>query len=290
MSEEDLFSLPVTEQLSSTISRRRIGRLPLVVIDHPRVRAAVTLQGAQLIAWQPAGEQPVLWLSEESAFAEGKAVRGGVPICWPWFAGAGEPGHGFARISEWELTSHKEDDETVSLTFTLRSSPRTRELWPHDFVLTARHTLGKECGIELQAEGDHVSTGALHSYFHVGSADEVTVAGLGDRYIDKVIDDSDGRQDGELSFPDRVDRIFFHPEEVSLLKDPVLDRVVEVRHREVSDVVTWNPGVELSHRLDDMADDAYTRFVCVESARLTRQLESAEGAPARFGVTLSVRR
>ncbi|WP_067487769.1 D-hexose-6-phosphate mutarotase [Actinomadura hibisca] len=283
---EDVFALPVIDRPTPSISLRRLGDLPLVVVEHPQARAAVTLQGAQLIAWQPAGERPVLWLSGLSAFREGKAVRGGVPICWPWFGGAGSPSHGFARTSAWTLDAHHEDEDAAFLTLSLASSPQTRELWPHDFTLTARFKLGRQCEIDLEAEADHTSTGALHSYFTVGAADGVTVSGLGDHYFDKVLD-TEGEQDGDLTFPGRIDRVYTRPADTSLIHDPVLDRVIEVRHRDAGDAVAWNPGPELSRTMADVPDEGHTGFVCVETARISRPLE---GAKDGFGVTLGVRR
>ncbi|MFI6515798.1 D-hexose-6-phosphate mutarotase [Spirillospora sp. NPDC050679] len=283
---EDVFALPVIERPTPSISLRRLGDLSLVVVEHPRARAALTLQGAQLIAWQPAGERPVLWLSGLSPFTEGKAVRGGVPICWPWFGSAGSPSHGFARTSAWTLDAHHEDDEAALLALSLKSDARTREMWPHDFTLTARFKLGLKCEIDLEAEAGHPSTGALHSYFSVGSAAEAAVSGLGDRYFDKVLD-AEGEQKGDLTFPGRIDRVYTRPADASLIRDPVLDRVIEVRHRDAGDAVAWNPGPELSRTMADVPDDGHTAFVCVETARISRPLE---GAKDGFGVTLSVRR
>ena len=87
------YSLPVVNQITPYLSQRQVGDLPIVVVSHPKVRAAIALQGAHLLSWQPSGQQPVIWLSDKTPFAAGKAIRGGVPICWPWFGPAGEPGH-----------------------------------------------------------------------------------------------------------------------------------------------------------------------------------------------------
>ncbi|MEG2115535.1 MAG: D-hexose-6-phosphate mutarotase, partial [Hafnia sp.] len=128
---EKIFSLPVQEQITPYISQRQIDELPIVVVNHPKVRAAVTLQGAHLLTWQPSGEKPVLWLSSESAFKNGVAIRGGIPICWPWFGPAGQPAHGFARNLPWTLAAHDEDENGVILTFTLEQSPESKKYWPH---------------------------------------------------------------------------------------------------------------------------------------------------------------
>jgi glucose-6-phosphate 1-epimerase len=284
---EDVFSLPVQEELSAHISRRQLGGLAVIVVDHPRLRAAVALQGAHLFAWQPAGSEPVVWLSEASAFAEGTAIRGGVPVCWPWFGPAGQPSHGFARVSTFELAASEEDESGVRLEFVLRSDERTRQIWPHDFVLFIRMRLGATCEISLEAQGEYESTGALHSYFHVGDVGGVRVAGIGVPYLDQV-EDTDGKQDGPLEFPGRIDRVYTAAEPVSRIEDPALGRAIEVRHHDYSDVVTWNPGPELSRSMADLTDDGYRGFVCVETARITKPMVSTADRGAGLSVTFSV--
>ncbi|STW07711.1 aldose 1-epimerase family protein YeaD [Klebsiella grimontii] len=184
-----IFALPVIEQLTPVLSRRQLDDLELIVVDHPQVKASVALQGAHLLSWKPAGEEEVLWLSGNTPFKNGVALRGGVPICWPWFGPSAQPGlpsHGFARNLPWALKGHDEDDKGAVLTFELKSSEATRQYWPHEFTLLARFKLGKTCEIELEAHGEFETTSALHTYFNVGDIAAVKVSGLGERYIDKV--------------------------------------------------------------------------------------------------------
>ena len=283
---EDVFDLPVLEKLSAHVTARRIGELPLIVVDHPRVRAAVALQGAHLVAWQPAGEEPVIWLSDATAFEQGVAIRGGVPICWPWFGPAGKPAHGFARTSTFELDAHSEDEQGAELAFRLRGDERTKALWPHEFDLFVRFKLGQACEIGLEAHGEFQSTGALHSYFNVGDIEGVAVSGLGVPYLDKVAE-TEGRQDGPLTFPGRIDRVYTAPDAVSRIEDPALARRVEIRHHHNSDVVSWNPGPELSASMPDLTDDGYRRFVCVETARVSTPMTSSPNNPATLSATIT---
>jgi glucose-6-phosphate 1-epimerase len=276
------------EQLTTHISRRQVGdESPVIVVDHPQVRAAAALQGAHLFAWQPAGEQPVLWLSEATAFKEGTTIRGGVPVCWPWFGPAGEPAHGFARISDFELTEYDEDEQGVRLDFTLRSDERTKKLWPHDFDLLVRFRLGQTCVITLEAHGDYESTGALHSYFNVGAIDGVQVSGLGLPYTD-VVDGTHGSQGRPLTYPGRIDHVYTAPGDVSRIEDPALNRVIEVHHRHHSDVVSWNPGPELSKSMADLTDEGYKEFVCVETARISEPMTSSSDRPATLSATITI--
>ncbi len=284
-----LFTLPVLKQITPVISQRQIDELPVLVITHPKVSAAITLQGAHLLAYQPAGEEPVLWMSSESAFKTGVAIRGGVPICWPWFGPAGKPSHGFARNLPWELTSHHEDENGVELVLTLKDSAETRELWPHDFTLTARFRLGKECHIELESTGDFETTSALHAYFNIGDIDKVKVSGLGKSFIDKVDGGKTAQQNGDLTFSGQTDRIFTQAEATSLIVDSALNRTLVIQHHHNSDVVAWNPGAELSVSMKDMADDSYKTMVCVETAAVSAPQKSTVSAPAKLGVTISQR-
>lgn len=283
---ERIFTLPVTEQITPFISQRQLDELPVVVISHPKVRAAITLQGAHLLAWQPKDDKPVLWLSNNTPFKTGTAIRGGVPICWPWFGPAGTPSHGFARNQSWQFTAHDEDDNGVNLTFTLKDNEQTRQLWPHAFTLIARFKLGEECEIELESQGDYQATAALHTYFQIGDISNINIAGLGENYIDKVLKGIEAQQTGELTFNGQTDRIYTAATPCSLIKDPLLQRTIEVSHQHMSDVIAWNPGSELSHSMADMPDDGFKTMVCVETGRVTQPLVATEQQPALLAVKI----
>jgi len=288
--QDTLFTLPVVEQITPYLSLRQQGELPVLVISHPKVRAAIALQGAHLLAWQPCGQQPVIWLSHKTPFVAGKAIRGGVPVCWPWFGPAGEPAHGFARTLPWTLTAHDENEDGVMLTFTLENSSQSKKLWPHDFTLLARFRLADQCEIELEAWGDYEATAALHTYFCVADIAQISVSGLGRHYIDKVADNTPGENsDNAQRYSGRVDRIYTAPEDCSVIDDPQAHRQIEVYHHYQSDVVTWSPGPELSCSMADMPNDGYKTMVCVETARITKAMKSSGETPARLGTTLRLR-
>ncbi|WP_313124532.1 D-hexose-6-phosphate mutarotase [Pseudescherichia sp.] len=287
-----IFALPVVEHITPVISRRQLDELEVLVIDHPQVKASFALQGAHLLSFKPAGEEEVLWLSGNTPFKNGVALRGGVPVCWPWFGPAqqqGLPAHGIARILPWTLTAHNEDENGVVLTFELQSSDATRELWPHDFTLFARFKLCQTCEIELEAHGEFETTSALHTYFNVGDISAVKVSGLGDRFIDKVNNaQEDVLTDGVQTFPERTDRVYLNPEACSVIHDGALNRAIEVIHHHHSNVVGWNPGPALSVSMADMPDDGYKTFVCVESACVTVPQKTTEEKPSRLAQTIRV--
>lgn len=287
-----IFALPVVEQLTPVLSRRQMDELDVIVVEHPQVKASVALQGAHLLSWKPAGEEDVLWLSGNTPFKNGVALRGGVPICWPWFGPAaqqGLPAHGFARNLAWSLKAHNEDENGVVLTFELLSSEASHKFWPHDFTLYARFKLGKTCEIELEAHGEFETTSALHTYFNVSDIQAVKVSGLGDRLIDKVNNaQEDVLADGVQTFPDRTDRVYLNPEACSVIHDSALQRKIEVIHHHHINVVGWNPGPALSASMTDMPDDGYKTFVCVESACATAPQKTSADKPSRLAQTIRV--
>ncbi|MBJ3590895.1 D-hexose-6-phosphate mutarotase [Salmonella enterica subsp. enterica serovar Saintpaul] len=287
-----IFALPVIEQLTPVLSRRQLDELEIIVVDHPQVKASFALQGAHLLSWKPKGEEDVLWLSGNTPFKTGVALRGGVPICWPWFGPAatqGLPSHGFARNLPWTLKAHNEDDNGAVLTFELQNNAETHQLWPHDFTLLARFKVGATCEIELEAHGEFETTSALHTYFNVGEIASVKVSGLGDRFIDKVNDaKEDVLADGIQTFPDRTDRVYLNPEACSVIHDDSLNRTIDVVHHHHLNVVGWNPGPALSVSMGDMPDDGYKTFVCVETAYATAPQKTTEEKPSRLAQTLRV--
>ncbi|OAT46722.1 aldose 1-epimerase family protein [Proteus hauseri ATCC 700826] len=287
---EKIFSLPIIEQISPYLSRRQLDELPILVISHPKVRAAISLQGAHLIAWQPAQEHPVFWLSEDSLFTPGVAIRGGIPICWPWFASAGTPSHGFARILPWEFSAHSEQDDGVLITMSLKESQQTKKYWPHEFTVIARFKLGATCEVELESYGDYEATAALHSYFNVSDIDNVSVTGLGGHYIDTVADKEVYTDETSLRFNGRTDRLYTEPEDFNLIHDDGWDRTIEVHHYHHSDVVCWNPGAELASSMKDMNAGGYRKMACVETARIHQPLKPDNVHPGRLSVVVRVRK
>ncbi len=286
---DKIFSLPIVKQISPHISQRDIDGFPLIVITHPKVRSAISIQGAHLMAWQPSGEKPILWLSNNTKFRAGTAIRGGIPICWPWFGPQDAPSHGFARILPWEFKGHHEHENGVILMFILQNSEYTKQLWPHEFTLIARFKLGETCEIELESYGDYQTTCALHSYFNISSIEKVQVSGLGHHFIDSITNKKQQSTSEKLTFQGRTDRIYTEPEDFSLISDKQWKRTIEIHHYHHSDIVCWNPGAELSGSMQDMENESYKTMVCVETARISSPLHSKNGNPGKLSVVLRCR-
>lgn len=284
--DETLFSQPVKTKLNESLSIIDYHDLSFLLIQHASARAIISLQGGQLLFWQPVNEKPVIWLSEKTFFKADTAIRGGVPICWPWFGPVNKPSHGFARIQSWHVHSHHESIEEISVSLILRDNDATRALWNHPFTLIETFTFNKQCKIELAIETDTETTAALHSYFTIGDIHQTAVTGLGNSYIDKVDNSTIKSGDGKLTVAQEVDHIYTNAEHSSIIDDPMNQRKICLHHHQASDVVAWNPWQALSEKMADMPNDGYKTMICVETARIHQSL----AAKSQLGVTFEVKK
>jgi glucose-6-phosphate 1-epimerase len=272
---------------------------PALDIHHPTCTARVALHGAHLMEWTPTGHNPVLYMSPQAILQEGKPIRGGVPVCWPWFGphetDAALPAHGFVRIRFWELASASEDESLVTLKFSLKDSEESRRMWPHAFALELEMRLGAEMHLALRmtnrGNAPFEISGALHTYLTVGDVHRVTVEGLdGAEYLDTVGGKRDMHtQTGDVRFAGEVDRNYHTVGEVRVL-DAAWNRTITVQPSGSHTAVVWNPWIEKSKTLADLPDEAYLGFVCVETANAWRdRITVAPRADDTLATTVSVR-
>ena len=248
---------------------------PFLYLKHPLFDATILRQGAQLIHFQPHGKKPFLWHADVTTYQKGKAFRGGIPICWPWFGKAAVPSHGFARLVEWTLSSQKESDEGVELHFELKDSAFTKTVWPYAFCATLIMKLGNDIRMEFLVDAKHTSTVALHTYFACSNIHDVRIQGLGSCYQDAL---QEGlvceESSASLSIAHAVDRIYTEPKNTLFIQEG--DQTVTLHQEYCSDAVVWNPWEEGSRTLSDMHAHDYTRMLCVESARICRPFEKKD--------------
>ena len=253
--------------------------LPCVNVRTLAASADVYLHGAHVTAWQPADQAPVLWVSRESQFATGAPIRGGVPICFPWFAAhatdATAPAHGFARLRGWRLTDASLDDSRVELRFACRDDEATRRSpWPHPFAAEYRVSLGEQLSLALDVSntGDVpiAFEAALHTYFAVSDIRRVTVTGLaGTNYLDKVEGLAVKRQgDAPVAFAGETDRIFLDTEATCTIHDPGLGRRIHVAKRGSLSTIVWNPWIAKARAMPDFGDDEWRQMLCIETANV----------------------
>jgi glucose-6-phosphate 1-epimerase len=247
---------------------------PVLVINHRTAVGRVALNGAHVMEWTPAGGAPVLYMSPLAVLEKGQPIRGGIPVCWPWFGAhptdEALPGHGFARLMEWRLEMAVEDLTGVKLVLSLRDSEATRAYWPHAFELTLTIQMGARLGVELTVKNPGaeawVMTGALHTYLAVADVSAVAVLGLDDSYyVESRLSPERIEQSGPLYFEGEVDRRYESRDTVRLL-DRQGKRTVAVEKSGSGVTVVWNPWIEKSKRLSDLPDEAYPHFVCIEAA------------------------
>lgn len=245
--------------------------------------AAVTTYGAHVTSWVPNGFDPVLWVSKLTKRSKGDAIRGGVPLCFPWFgpgrSGDMKPAHGFARITDWRLVEPRPVDDVAAngadaavarLALTHEDvEPQLRELFPHEFEAVFAVDLAEDLTMSLAV----TNTGseafefeqALHTYLAVGDSRRITIEGLdGAHYFDKTTQ-RDEVQSGAVSLTQETDRVYHSRGTVSV-KDPVADRTITVAKEGSANTVVWNPWEEKARGLSDVEDDAWQFMVCVETA------------------------
>jgi len=268
---------------------------PVYEIKHAKATARVALHGAHLLEWTPAEQKPVIYLSPQAEYEEGKAVRGGIPVCWPWFGPPLEearlPMHGFVRNRFWKLDDATADADGVKLVFSLQDDPSTRQLWPYAFALKLKMTIGTSLKLTLTMHNPTDETvfitDALHTYLCVGDVMEVQIFGLeSTEYLDRVGPTHVRGQRGVITFDREVDRDYASGHLVRL-QDRSLNRVITVKGTGSRSTVVWNPWIEKSTRLPDLPDEDYKHFVCIETANAWRdELLLMPGAVHVLGVTL----
>jgi len=249
------------------------GGLPRLVITTPVSTAEIYLHGAHVTAFQKNGEPPLLWLSAESLFAPDKAIRGGVPICFPWFGSrTGAPAHGYARITGWNLvaTSAFPDGRvTVRLRLPEKvgAAPYTGSV---EYIVTVGATLTLELQVNNHSTESVLFEEILHSYFTVGDIASVSVQGLhGVHYLDKVGGGVLKTEDDDvIRITGETDRVYLETAHTVEITDPKLRRVIRVEKSGSASTVVWNPWVAKSKAMADFGDEEYLHMVCVESGNV----------------------
>jgi glucose-6-phosphate 1-epimerase len=246
------------------------GGLKRLAIATPHATAQVYLHGAHVAQWQPDGFAPVLWLSQRSHFAAGKPIRGGVPICFPWFGPNADdpaaPAHGLARTKAWDVAGvHRTADGEVVVEL---------ETLVLDFAVTYTVTVGPSLTMTLHARNRAAAPrrfeAALHTYFTVGDVRQVRIAGLaGATYIDKVDAARRKVQGAEpIMFTQETDRVYLDTTAACVLDDPVLLRRITVEKAGSQTTVVWNPWTAKAARMEDFGDDEWPGMCCIETANV----------------------
>ncbi len=272
------------------------GGLDVLVVTGAVADARIFLHGAQLSHWQPRGAEPVIFMSGKSVFEVGKAIRGGVPVCFPWFGPReGLPAHGFVRNVVWELEGVEQgSDGSVRVALATQSSGKTREKWPHDFVARLIYTVGAKLVMEFEVEN---TTGAaftfseaLHTYFAVGDARRATVEGLdAAEYRDFPDRTKLLRQQGPVVFTEETDCVYVNTRAACVLTDPVMRRRIVVEKEGSDTTIVWNPWIAKSAAMADFGDDEWPAMVCIETGNaFENSVTLAAGARHKMIARISI--
>jgi glucose-6-phosphate 1-epimerase len=275
------------------------GGLVAAEIHNAHASATIALQGAHLMTYQPRGHEPVIWLSKYAKFAAGKSIRGGVPICWPWFGphatDAKLPGHGYARTVMWEVLETKAlaDGETF-IRFGLVDTEATRTQWPHPCSVKIEMTIGKTLRVELLTHNSGKQAfmlgEALHTYFNISDVAQTTIRGLeGCDYLDKVGEPASRKQKDGIVIDSEVDRVYINTTADCVIEDRGLKRAIRITKQGSRSTVVWNPWTEKADKMGDFGHEGHRGMVCVESANaFDNVVNVAPGETHRLSVVYSL--
>jgi D-hexose-6-phosphate mutarotase len=260
-------------------SESRLGG-PVVTLSGAAGQANVALQGAQLLGWTPTGHKPAVWLSPVERLGTSNPVRGGTPVCWPWFGAhptdPALPAHGFVRTRIWSVMGSGLSDAGAWIELGCVTNAADSAIWPHVAGASLRVELDDQLAVTLQTTNTGATaftlSQALHTYFQIGDIGAISVDGFdGETYHDKVPGQEASRQQhGSITFPGEVDRIYDQHQRESVIIDPQLQRRITIRQTGSQSSVVWNPGPAKAARLGDMGpgdrgQGGWREFVCVET-------------------------
>lgn len=252
------------------------GDLPIVTITNQFATSVISLYGAQVLSYKPAGEKDLLWMSEKSLFKEGKAIRGGIPLCFPWFGphptDHSLPQHGFARLSAWEVSKTTTmQNGALQIYLYLHHSTYTKTFWPFDFSAELTVTVGPKLEVKLKIintdEKEFTYSDALHTYFNVSDILNIDIEGLNRASCYDGFGDTPKQQDEiVLMIAKEENRRYVHHTDDCIIHDKGFNRDIRVAKTGSKVTVVWNPWIETTKTMSDMAADGYKTFICVEAA------------------------
>ena len=271
-----------------------------IEINNAKAHATISTYSGQVLSYRPKTQKDdLLFVSDKAYYESGKAIKGGIPVCWPWFGAdpddLGRPAHGFVRNRQWEVSgSESLADGSTKVILELADSEETRKIWPHPFKLNIEITVGDSLSVALVTynNGDENVTisQALHTYFYVGDIGKVSVLGLdGVEYLDKVDDFAKKTHSGPVTINGEVDRIYKGVSGELVIEDESLGRKIRIASTGCSTAVIWNPWSEIAASMGDLNDDDYRKMICVETANAGPEtVEVATGSSYRLEAVYTI--
>jgi len=255
----------------------------IISITNAYATAQVSSYAGQVLSFKPNNQaEDLLFLSDQIVYQHGKALRGGIPICWPWFgddtSGFDRPAHGFVRNQQWTvLASEQCVDGRTAITLGLRYSDESLAVWPYKFDLQLHVIVGESLEISLTTHNldnkDITITQALHTYFTISDVDHTAIQGLDEyAYLDKLDNFNSKVQSGDIVVDKEVDRVYQYSPEQVLLIDKGLNRTIKISSSGSAATIVWNPWSTSVTKISDLAPLSYKQFVCVETANAARDV------------------
>lgn len=249
--------------------------LVFMTVSNKYADVDICMYGAHITSFRPHKSMDMLWMSPESSFEVGKAIRGGIPVCFPWFGphktDPEKPQHGFARLMYWEVasTSTNAAGETI-VKLELNSSEETKAYWPHDFCAEMTIVVGKTLVATLKVTNTSDEpfdyTCALHSYFSLSAIESISIEGLkGLTYYNQNTGENGIQEEEVLEIQEPITRHYLNTETPIIIADSAFRRRIKVDKKGSKVTTVWNPGAETCAKIGDLPDDAYETFVCVEA-------------------------
>ena len=255
--------------------------------------AIISLSGGHILSYQSNGEER-LWMSPKANLEAGKSIRGGIPVCWPWFGAhlsdESKPAHGFARTSIWTLVDAQDHEEFASVTLGLENSV-ANPLFPHDCSLAIKVTLTDKLSVELITTnlGNQPIeiTQALHTYLPISDLNNACIAGLkGVDYADKLKGFARATEDRDsVDLKEPTDRVYFDDSNCLILTDK--NQETRIYKQNSGTTVVWNPGKETANNMADIGAEHYRGFLCIEAANAMEdkvRIEPGESFTLRQGI------
>jgi len=251
----------------------------MIDVSNQYAKATISTYAGQIVSYQPnSATEDLFFLSDKVLYQEGKAIRGGVPICWPWFgddtSGFERPSHGFVRNQQWDVSSTETlEDGRTSVVLTTTDTDMTRELWHYEFNLELQLIIGSNLEMKLKTKNTgkqfFTITQALHTYFKVSDVSNVLIKGLdGKPYIDKLDAFAIKQQADDIIVSQEIDRIYQKsPKQISLT-DSGFNRTITISSYGSDTTIVWNPWSTSVSKIADLNLESYRNFVCVETANV----------------------
>ncbi|WP_213611514.1 D-hexose-6-phosphate mutarotase [Pseudoalteromonas sp.] len=277
-------------QLSPSVCIERTDSgLEFMSINSHQCKAKIFLQGGQITEFTPKDKLPLLWVSGDETFTEGKSIRGGIPICWPWFGQHDNnefPAHGFARTLVWQADEVNESDSNVTVSLKLPMRQVNPTFWPYQSSLRVEFILSEQLEVRLTTcnlgNTPFSYTQALHTYLPIADIHNTRVAGLqGAQYIE--FDQGPFKQDGVVEFTRETDMVYTQAAAVQTIETP--QGIISVSRENSRSCVLWNPWIEKSKRLSNFADDDYQTMLCLEAANVLEDAVTLEPKQSHTLVT-----